>query len=788
MASSFLALVPQLETVLGTTDFQHLTAVLFPEAEFQRAPDALVRDLAALNGLRRAAVAGDGGVAAGVAYARQLAVLGGKGVGASSVAFTWTSSTSSTTSSTTSTSSSTSFQLAFERVAVWCRVGRALLAAAEDAADLRDAAARAQAAAACFATAQALDAAAAALFAAPRSRALSLAAAQAAFVRRALGDAKTPAVVARLAAAAADLAAAAGPAAAAPAAVFRARASVLMAAAAAQKAAVGCHAEEIAFLRHAVHTLQAAVPASPSTSTSIVSWMLGKDALADSDAAAALLTPKLRAEANDLLEEAKALLASAEKDNDIVYLEPVPPFESLPPIVPAVMVKPSDISTLWSYLNAPFVPLFECIIPENLRKIQSQYAQALASHLIPFVDLAEATTECRSTLSTLSLPQSIESLSKTNADFLKDLMSSTTTSTLSTSPNNNNNTSSFSVKSLDFQTAQLVSLRQTCTDTLNHALASLDAEQQEDSALRSPSNAFGSRWNRVDSSLLTTGLRDAAVGYKAKLDAARLSDDAVSRKVGVSYESICLLGGGADSKDAETMHLLQLGGANTSLASTVVGGVDRIDVVVKLRAVLTLLSDVIEKRNKILEQVDEMKLKDDIAPRLLEASEKNESFDAALVISEQLSQYDALIKQGQDSIKSQNDIMKLVVSRNAAFVEWKQSQPLLLKRDQFAKDYNSARTMYREIMGNLAGGIRFYSEFLPILQKFDTNCSDFCMTRNIEKKELLAELQQASLNQQSTRAPLVASAPAAAAVWDGNVQFSFNPNPPTSIPPPFKRP
>ncbi|KAJ3025724.1 UNVERIFIED_CONTAM: Rhophilin, Rho GTPase binding protein, partial [Siphonaria sp. JEL0065] len=662
------------EPVLGTTDFQGFTSVLYPETGFQATPTELVRDLEAMNALRRASTRSTGDAAL---YAQQLAVLSGKGVHRGPVAFTWGSVEKSTTS----------FSVAFERANVLIGLGERLLAKAVEAKqDAKAAAFDACAAAACFVEAfrvvqlgieQGHADAAVPDYDGRVSEAAALAVAQAAFVAKAAAEAKSIAILSRLSKAAADLFKDANDSNAA--ALYEARACLYQAKVVAATSAVGSHGSQIAFLRHVV-ALLTRWDATKNSTGILTSWLSQSASTADTT-----VSPEFKAEVKDILDEAKPLLATAEKDNDIVYLEPIPCFDALPPIAAAKMVKPAVISVLSSYLTTPFVPLFSCIIPENLRIIQSKYAESLASLLIPFTELSDATKDCRSTLASLSLPQSIESLSKTNAQFLQDLRNTSSSSNVS-----------FSSKSLDFQTSQLHTLRETCKSILSNAVAALDQEEAEDMDLRGP-HAFGSRWNRLESRQLAGGLREAANSYFGKLDAARRSDDVVLQKVSTNYERICLLGSG----DTEAMNLITLGGANTSLASSIPGGVERVEEVVKLKAVLNLLNEVIEKRTKLLESLDELKKKDDITPRLLETIEKNQLLDTASEISRELSKYDGHLKSCQESLKSQSDIMALVQTRNTKFVAWKQSQALLVKRDAFVTEYTTATNMYKEIMGNL---------------------------------------------------------------------------------------
>ncbi|KAJ3071024.1 hypothetical protein HDU98_005910 [Podochytrium sp. JEL0797] len=759
---------PLKKAVCETTDFQQLTVTLAPASQFQATPTELVGDLEAMNTLRR--VAALGGIGDLATYQQQLGVVASKGVARSSVSFTWGAAFGGDSARTT-----TSFSLATERAATLFNFGAALANSSSEAppqqrckaacgaafvfSEARRVAANAvdmgHATAAEFENDQVLDA----------LEAACLAMAQDAFVRKAVNDSLKHQLVAKLAKAAANLYSAAAQKAtatsvfpAATLALFRANAAFFDATACfrqsrvvEQSSELGKYAQEIALLRSAKSSLERFD--TSSSSTSLFQSILSKSTPTILDTDADTLPAALKLEIKSLLNETVALLGPAEKDNDAIYMEVIP--TTLPAISPAVMVKP-DSSSLSSYTPTPFTPLFSSIVPEHLREIQSQYFDSLSKRLAPFTQLTDATTASRAALSEMQLPAALETVSQTNSQFLHHLRSTSNLANMGTRP-------------LDFQIAQHTTARDVCVSTLAGAIAALDQEEREDMEMRGP-KGFGTRWTRLESRALTGGLRQAGAGYAQKLEAAKRSDDVVMAKVSQNYERICLAGEGN-----EEAVLVQLGGGEAQVDA------ERVEEVVKLKAVVTLLNDVFVKRVEIEKELEVMRKGDDIAARLLQLSETNDQLDASAIVEAELKKYDPLVEKCQASLKSQTSIMALITARNAKFTDWKRTHPILLKRDHFSTEFRSAHTSYKEIMTNLSGGIRFYTDFAPILTAFATNCTDFCMTRSIDKKEQLDELQRVSLeNQQQQQQE---SMP----VWDGNVNFSFSSAPPTSMPPPFKR-
>ncbi|KAI8622147.1 ALIX V-shaped domain binding to HIV-domain-containing protein [Chytriomyces sp. MP71] len=527
---------------------------------------------------------------------------------------------------------------------------------------------------------------------------------------------------------------------------------------------VGKYGLEIAWLRGALDAFTKVhvevFNGSDNIALRFLKGIAGVMDVANSDSEVSESLKKVKLDVIVNMEAVKQLLTLAEKDNDVVYMEVVPPLATLLCPTAAVMVKP-DLAPLYDiYITNKLPPLFQTLTPLYIRQSQERYTKARTEYLQPLAELSNATTSCRADLAAANLPTSIESLSKPDSQILHEMHAAV--AGLSNPPG------ASLAETLYGARAALLAKRDVVQTLLKRAGEALDAEAAMDAEAR---QAFAGRWTRLESAQLTKGLREAVRGYADKLDAAAASDAVVLGKVDGNGERLALLG------DENLLKVLIRGGGGGGAEAG--GGVSeeamRVEEVIKLKGALALLNEVISKRDKLCADVDALIAVDDITPKLLEASNGVFINNEQDIYAASLQKYEPFVAMSRASQKSQNDIVTLIKSRNAKFVDWTKTNERLAKRNEFVADHARGIEMFKEIMSNFAAGLAFYSQFEPILNKFLVNCQDYCMTRGIEKADLLEELQRTSLQSQPQYDP-------------NNINFSFNPNPPPSVPPPFRNP
>ncbi|KAJ3109348.1 hypothetical protein HK100_003310 [Physocladia obscura] len=762
--------------------------------------DETEADLTALTLQRRQALAANSPPAALALYAAQLRILASKlGPLAPAAAFTW--GESATLSGASGVSAVTSPSVGFERAAVVFNLGAALRATAAASPDHKAAAKHLAMAAHAFAVPPALASANSSTDFAPTAAvalaAICLADAQERFFRKAVADALSNATVAKLAKGTAEMYQAAINALVAATgisfppiwiSVLSAKFLFYEAVAAFRQSRVveagegkivGKFGLEVGYLRVAITSLTRIE--NDLTAYKIV-LLLKLESLESKN-----VVNFLKSEAKTLLEEIMPISQSAEKDNNVICMikprfcfqlpflintyfpidmEIVPTAAELPPIQPAKLAKPDE--TPFDTLIPPsaFKPLFSSLMPAALSTTVTEYIKARDARISPTIEiLSAAAPSFRAAIAAQRLPDAIDALAETNAEFVTYRLRALARGV--------------DVAQIEAAMREVGRLREAAGKAVAAGVAALDLEEVEDgevqraltaasaSATASAATAalgYGNRGGgaphsipmraqvRVESRVLTRGLRETADAYSDKLRAAAKSDQVVGSKVSGVWEILCMLVTGDDKRDDESSVLMLVQRLDL-LSQLNAATFEKVDEVVKLRGVLKLMNDVLSKLSSLLNELEVLKKSDDIATKLSEANESDANFKPDAFIKQELQKYDSLIQASQASLKSQDDIMKILTTRSAKFTEWKKTNALLVKRDQLLEEHIKASTMFQEIMANLGGAIKFYSEFEPITAKFLMNCKDYCMTRTIEKNEILEGLQK-----QKQQVP----------VWDGN--------------------
>lgn len=105
--------------------------------------------------------------------------------------------------------------------------------------------------------------------------------------------------------------------------------------------------------------------------------------------------------------------STAEKDNSTIYHDSIPDYQTLAAITGVAMVKTSPPPDYYTSEK----PLFSELQPKGIRELMTQYQEQLRSLLHETeARTNRVTDECRSSLSALGLPASLEVL-KTGGDL-----------------------------------------------------------------------------------------------------------------------------------------------------------------------------------------------------------------------------------------------------------------------------------------------------------------------------------------------------------------------------------
>lgn len=448
---------------------------------------------------------------------------------------------------------------------------------------------------------------------------------------------------------------------------------------------------------------------------------------------------------NGLKSRVKEELKRAEKDNDVIYLLPVPPKAELKILDRANMVAPKppkEVSDGIAMLgkNGPFgMPLFEKLVPYAVHQAGTVYAERrdrLVNESI-IAELEAMTTRLRDLLASFNLPGSLQALEKP----------------LGLPP-------SLIAKAEELrQQDALYRLKRTVEDTTKlktndlaiyqEGLALLDAERAEDERFRAK---YGTdRWPRQPSQQALSKWWKQSQDLQGYLNSAGSSDNLVQAKIR-EHEHILRLLTGPDREleryvpSSKNLHLTP----PVEKASS------------KLRGVLNDVSRLESRRKRRIDTLRAKAKADDISPALLkEAARLEREYPMQPVTAGQFEHLFEerleLYETDREALPSEQEDQDRLVARlreaNGAFVTARRGETEQVTRDreEALQGLEIGYVKYKEIVQNLENGRKFYNDLLGHMTRFRDGVRTAVAQRRQEAGELEAEIGVGGMQLQERR-------------------------------------
>ena len=490
-------------------------------------------------------------------------------------------------------------------------------------------------------------------------------------------------------------------------------------------------------------------------------------------------------------------LHRAEKDNDVIYLMPVPPKSELKTLERASMVTAkitkqiSDPIALLGTQGELGKPLFAKLVPYSVHTAASVYANRRDQKIGAIVDeLENLNTRIHDLLRSLNLPGSLQALEKP-LGLPPGLVSHAEEIRQQNGP-------SRVKRSMD----DVEKLKVWDRQVFQEGISFLTSEARDDEAAR---QKYGtSRWARPPSSRAAWAFFAQVSEIEGYFRSADSSDGMVRDKIRKEEKLISLLNG--TDRDLEDF-------VPSSKRASMAAKVER--EASRLREALNSISRLENRRLRKIESLRSKAEEDDINPDILrEASriereypmQKIEAAQFESFFDQRLERYkpdEALPKEEQ---REQNELLSQLAEANTALTTARRGDGSTREREQALQQVESAYFAYKEIIQNLDVGRKFYNELGPIVAKFRDECKGFAYQRRDEAAQLEVDittsLPMANLNiarqqepvqqhhqqQQQMGAgarvasPLVAPKPVNPAVWspDNGIKFAEASSGPTS--------
>ncbi|XP_065007934.1 vacuolar-sorting protein BRO1-like [Musa acuminata AAA Group] len=436
---------------------------------------------------------------------------------------------------------------------------------------------------------------------------------------------------------------------------------------------------------------------------------IGISALVDAKKSAKGVAQPLLDAANKLETNMNHNLERSVKENDRVYLMRIPAASSLAALPAASLAKPIPLGEV---LNASKEKFFSNLVPDSSTKALSKYTDMVDNIIRTQLDKLQQGSEItRVKLKEMDLPDSILAL-EGNLSLPLDLTEDVEAAQISGGPSG-----------LETEIQQLRDLRRVNQELLVQAEELLQKEANADAQFR---NQFGTRWTRPQSSTLTKNLQDRLNRFAANLKQAADSDSRIDREVRGNGELMAIL----DSRPIES--------ALPSLARPIMSLDGNEDAIVgALKQSLRQLENLGEQRAGLEDMLKEMKRKDDILPKLMASTGSQED-----LFKKEIAKYDQICEEIAQNIEAQEQVLLQLQSKNDDFAAMFNLEDFKVAREKSYKQIAAAVAKYREIKENINEGLKFYVTLQDALTNVKQQCSDFIMTRSIQCREMVEDVQR----------------------------------------------
>lgn len=438
-------------------------------------------------------------------------------------------------------------------------------------------------------------------------------------------------------------------------------------------------------------------------------------------------------------------LRRAEKDNDVIYLNPVPSKQELRTLDRAAMVSakvPKEVSDPVEFLGdqgALGQALFTKLVPYAVHVAATLYAdrrdRLINSSIIDELEVLNA--QIHEILSSLGLPGSLQAIEKplglppalvSHAEEIKQ---------------------QDGLERIYRSVQETERLRDSDRAIYREGTDLLDAEGAEDDRAR---QRYGTdRWTRPDGKTTNPKLYESLTSIAGYLKVAATSDSTISDKIRENERHIRLLGGPM----RELEHFVP-STRRVNLAPTVEQSISR------LRSSLNEVSRLESRRKRKVEALRQKAKDDNVHASLLkEASrlereypmQKIEASQFDSFFEERLKMYDedkaTLEHEGQD----QQALLKRLSDANANFTVTRKGDTSTRERERALQGLEASYAKYKEIISNLDQARRFYNDLAKMVTKFRDECRGFVQQRRSEAQQIEADISMgmASLSLQNNR-------------------------------------
>ncbi|KAL8142030.1 hypothetical protein V2J09_015062 [Rumex salicifolius] len=143
------------------------------------------------------------------------------------------------------------------------------------------------------------------------------------------------------------------------------------------------------------------------------------------------------------------------------------------------------------------------------------------------------------------------------------------------------------------------------------------------------------------------------------------------------------------------------------------------------------------QRAGLEDMLKEMKRKDDILPKLMTCTGSHED-----LFKKEIAKYDNISEDISQNLDAQEQLLMQIQAQNDQFSAIFNLDDYKVSRERSYKQIQAAIAKYREIKENINEGLKFYVTLQDAINNVKQQCSDFVMTRNIQCREMIDDVQR----------------------------------------------
>lgn len=438
---------------------------------------------------------------------------------------------------------------------------------------------------------------------------------------------------------------------------------------------------------------------------------------------------------NGLKNKVQDDLKRAEKDNDMIYLIPVPSKSELKILDRVSMVAarlPKEVAESSSMLGDHGEldkPLFSKLVPYSVHVAASIYVDKrdrLVNDTI-IQELDALTGQVYELMKSLNLPGSLQALEKplgvppSVASHAEDIRQQN------------------GFYRLQAAVKDTEKLKSSDRATYQEGVDLLRSEAAEDEQAR---RKYGTdRWNRLPSQEVAPKLYSQVTDIEGYLRQASNSDKLVQRKMSENESLIRLLGG--TDRDLEDY-------VPSSRRATMTAKVER-----EANTLRAALNDVTRFENRRKRKVETLRAKakaDDVHTDLLREAARLERENPMQTVEAvqfenffdtRLEKYSSDRAEIIQESNEQEDLLARLQHANVAFSTARKGDSSTKEREQALQTLENAYLAYKEIISNIDTGRKFYNDLAGIVTRFRDECRNFVYQRRAEAAGLETDLSTA---------------------------------------------